>query len=236
MKNNTFDKLLIAVIVPVQFFLIRNEASFDLALPFLSELTSADTIAGNMFLIMYAYLPFPFFLLYFSGKMRNLTEQYGLLITIRGNRKGRLVLMLMGKTLFVVIGIASTMGILYTIGRKEQWIIFDKTLQIQGIILYTATITLLIQMQFLLELYMESHYAFGITTLWGVIALFASGSTLKQCDMINLILFPNLAFAQKNGVLNEMEISASSAFMIVLVIYLVFTALILYRIRKRDMI
>ena len=225
MKNNTFDKLLIAVIVPVQFFLIRNEASFDLALPFLSELTSADTIAGNMFLIMYAYLPFPFFLLYFSGKMRNLTEQYGLLITIRGNRKDRLV-----------IGIAGTMGILYTIGRKEQWIIFDKTLQTQGIILYTATITLLIQMQFLLELYMESHYAFGITTLWGVIALFASGSTLKQCDMINLILFPNLAFAQKNGVLNEMKFSASSAFMIVLVIYLVFTALILYRIRKRDMI
>lgn len=236
MKNNTFDKLLIAVIVLAQFFFIRNESSFDMALPFLSGLTPADTASGNMFLIMYSYLPFPFFLLYFSGKMRNLTERYGLLVTIRGGGKARLVSMLMGETILLVIGIVSTMGILYTIGRKGEWIIFDKALQFQGIMLYAVTVILLIQMQFLLELYIETHYVLGIVTLWGVTALFVSGSIEKQGSMINLVLFPNLAFAQKNGVLNRMEFSAAAAFMTLLFIYLVFTALILCRIRKRDMI
>lgn len=228
--------MLTIVVIVAQFFWIRSDFSFDKALPFLSGLTPADTAAGNMFLLMYSYLPFPFIFLYFSGEMQNLTKGYGLLLAIRGSNRIKLLASLMGKTFISVSILAASMGGLYTVGKAEHWISFDHNLQVHAVILYGFTIILLIQMEFLLELYVESRYAFGAVTIWGITAIFISGSLRNPSGMADLLLFPNLAFAQKNGAIEGMGHSVMPAYMTLIFIYSALTILILIRIRKKDMI
>lgn len=240
MKNRITVFGLTIVVIIIQFFWIKSDDSFDSMLPFLSELESADTVAGNMFLLMYSYLPFTFFLLCFSGSMRELIMGYGLLLTVRGQSRSRLLGTLMLNSFITFSCITAVMGVIYTIGSAEWWMSIAWQKQLQALLLYNITVITMIQLQYLLELYMESHYANGAVILFGLISLFATGiiSAVENSKMVmlNLFLFPNLAFAKKNGVLGLGEITFSVSLLTLLIIYFVLTLLILQSFRRKDII
>ena len=232
--------VLTIVVIIIQFCWIRNDDSFDIMIPFLSGLKSADTAAGNMFLLMYSYLPFTFFLLCFSGSMRELFMGYGLLLTIRGQSRSRLLGKLMLKSSFSFSCITAVMWSVYTIGCADWWMPITWTKQLQALMLYDITVVTMIQLQYLLELYMRSHYANGAVILFGLISLFVTGmlSTMEnwKAYVLYLLLFPNLAFAQKNGVLGLGDITFFTSLWNLLFVYFVITALILQSFQRKDII
>lgn len=240
MKNRITIFGLTSAVIIIQFFWIKRDDSFDLILPFLSELESADTVAGNIFLLMYSYLPFTFFLLCFSESMRELIMGYGLLLTVRGQSRIRLMGKLMLKCFVIFSCITAVTGALYTIGCAEWWMPIAWQKQLQALLLYNLTVITMIQLQHLLELYMESHHANGVVILFGLISLFVRGiisvAEHSKTAMLNLLLFPNLAFAKRNGILGPGEISFPVSLLTLLIIYFVLTMLILQSFRRKDII
>lgn len=238
MKNKGNMLLLLGIMVFAQFFWLRENLNFDRELPFLSCLFVADTVQGNMLLTMYSYLPFPFFLLLFSGEMRQLIAGYGSLMVIRGRNKTSLLMTLMGKTCLQIAGVVLVMGMLYSIGKSEHWAEIGRSQQIQGLFMYAFTLIVMVQMQMLLELYMDEQYAYGMTMITGIVSIFASGTIGTRFAMVNLFLFPNLAFARKNGVLNEAHynLSFETACLALIGIYLVLAFMTMQGFKRKDML
>lgn len=238
MKNKRNILLLLGIMVLAQFFWLRENLNFDRELPFLSCLFVADTAQGNMLLTMYSYLPFPFFLLLFSGEMQQLIAGYGSLMVIRGSNKTGLLITLIGKICLQMAGIVLAMWMLYSIGKSEHWAAIGRSQQIQGMFMYTFTLIVMVQLQLLLELYMDEQYAYGMTMITGIVAIFASGTIGTRFAMVNLFLFPNLAFARKNGVLNEANYNLpfETACLVLVGIYLVLALMTMQRFKQKDML
>lgn len=206
MRNSKILTAILILSVFLQLMSMKNAPIFDYELPFLSGLVSADSMSGNMLLTLYSVIPFPFVLMYFSGGMKNLTERYGKLLIIRSCGKKRLIRKLMIKTAAAISVVNLFMLGSFTYFKEEQWTHFDVMRQGKALLMYGLTMLAIVLMQYILELYFEVQHS-NIGVIIGMTAMiFISGAVGDKCWYANLILFPNLAFAQKNGVIaRELE-------------------------------
>ena len=224
--------------VLIQYFWIKTSIGFDRELPFLSCLYYTDSVSGNMLLTMYTYFPFPFFLLYFSGEMRKIRYGYGILEAVRGSSRLILCVKTIGKTVLQIGGFVLIMCTLYTVGRDDAWRDVELHLQIYGAFLYALTVGTMVLLQFFLELYVGEQYANGALIIGGITTVFLSGAAGEKFSNLNLILFPNLAFATRNGVLGEPEnaISFTTSIWVLSGILFLLIAVLLQSFSRKDMI
>lgn len=238
MKDKRISWLLLAVMAGMQYFCYYQNPFTDWELPFATGLRPADTSSGNLLLIMYAYLPVPFILLLFSGDMQRLLAGYGLLLSVRGEKRYRLLLQVERKMIVQVFASVFLTGIVYTIGRKDTWEILTTVQRLWVLLLYGLAVCALIQLQYLLELYTDVQYALGIVLVGGALSLFISGSCRGNQEVINSLLFLNLGFARKNGIIPvaQQGISPELALLTLTAIFLCTIGITLKVFRKRDMI
>lgn len=182
---------------------MRTGSVFDYELPFFSGLLSADSLSGNMLLTLYSIIPIPFLLMFFSGDMEDVTKGYGKLLLVRSYGKGRLMVRLIVRTFLYVTAVSLVMTAAFTLIRIECWKLLSLEQAAQGLVMYILTMTAMVLLQYLLELFMEVQYANLAVIIGLVTALLISGSIGAEYEEFNLLLFPNLAFAQKNGILTE---------------------------------
>ena len=238
MKDKQLPLLLLGVMIGMQYFCYFRNPFITWELPFCTALTAADTASGNLLMVMYAYIPIPFFLILFSGDMRCLFCGYGLLLSVRGEKRTRSVLRNAGKITAIVAVIVFAEGVIYFAGRKESWGRLSLEQIFWALGLYVLAVCTLIQLQCLLELYMEVQYALALSVIGGAVFLFVSGCVGKRLLWIDSLLFLNLAFAEKNGTITAQwrDIEPCQSLLILLAVYLVILGLILKAYEKRDMI
>lgn len=203
MKCNRISLLLLAGAILLQCFCMRNGSAFDYELPFFSGLLAADSMSGNLLLTLYSIIPMPFLLMFFAGDMDDVTRGYGKLLLIRSYGKGRLMAHLTGRLLLYVTAVSLVMTAAFTLIRIDRWKSLSLEQTVRGLIMYTLTMTAMVLLQYLLELYVEAQYANISVIIGSVITLLISGTLGAEYEKINLLLFPNLAFAQKNGIITE---------------------------------
>lgn len=236
LRHNRIYLLLLAGAILLQCICMRNAPIFDYELPFFSGLLPADAMSANMLLTLYSIIPIPFLLMFFSSDMENITEGYGKLILIRCYGKQKLMLCLMIKTLLHVAVISLVMAAAFTFAKADQWGSLSLEKSVQGLTMYTLTMMAIILLQYLLELYVETQYANVIVIIGSVITLLISGAVGIEYKFINFLLFPNLAFAQRNGILAEVENTNDCiiAFGWILFVNIILGILCLEKIKKKD--
>ena len=172
------------------------------------------------------------------GNFQRLLAGYGLLLSVRGEKRSRLLLQVERKMIVQVFASVFLTGIVYTIGRKDTWEILTTMQRLWVLILYGLAVCALIQLQYLLELYTDVQYALGIVLVGGALSLFISGSCRGNQEVINSLLFLNLGFARKNGIIAVAQegISPGLALLTLAAIFLCTIGITLKVFRKRDMI
>lgn len=134
-------------------------------LPFASTLFIFDNQTSNLVQILYAYIPLPFVLFYFSGNAREITTGYGKLWLIRSYSRERL---------YLKCYIISSEISLYSNRSDDYFLICDGTWNdlssiklIQVIVTYFVGVWTLIQLQFLLELFMDASISNIFVNVFG---------------------------------------------------------------------
>lgn len=236
MRNSKTLTGMLAFVILFQYMCMRNSPIFEYELPFLSGLTSADSMSGNMLLTLYSIIPLPFLFMLFSGDMRDLTEGYGKLKIIRSYSKRNLVLCLLGKTAVVVTIITLFMGSVFTLFQANEWKNLEISLQGRGLAMYSLTICAMILVQFILELYLEVQYANLSVIIGMTVCIFISNVLGTKSYVVNLVLFPSLAFAQKNGVIqgDEVGVSFTGSVIWIILINIFLGVFILKKFTKKD--
>ena len=92
MKNKWLNIILIICMIIMQRVVIQMSDYEVYQLPFASTLFIFDNQTSNLVQILYAYIPLPFVLFYFSGNAREITTGYGKLWLIRSYSRERLYL------------------------------------------------------------------------------------------------------------------------------------------------
>lgn len=92
MKNKWLNIILIICMIIMQRVVIQMSGYEVYQLPFASTLFIFDNPTSNLVQILYAYIPLPFVLFYFSGNAREITTGYGKLWLIRSYSRERLYL------------------------------------------------------------------------------------------------------------------------------------------------
>lgn len=236
MRNSKIMTAILMLSIFMQLMSMKNTPIFDYELPFLSGLLSADSMSGNLLLTLYSVIPFPFVLMCFSGEMKNLTERYGKLLIIRSCSKKRLIRKLMIKTATTVAGITLFMWGIFTYFKEAQWMHLGVMTQGKAVTMYGLTMLAIVLMQYILELYLEVQHS-NIGAIIGMAAtVFISGALGDKYRYVNFILFPNLAFAQKNGIIAKgiEDVSFESCFYWIVLICIGMYCFILKKIVKID--
>lgn len=91
-ENKWLNIILIICMIIMQRVVIQMSGYEVYQLPFASTLFIFDNPTSNLVQILYAYIPLPFVLFYFSGNAREITTGYGKLWLIRSYSRERLYL------------------------------------------------------------------------------------------------------------------------------------------------
>ncbi len=231
LRNNFTSISMVVFSSIVQWVLIRESEMFTHALPFLSGLSTADTFSGNEYFILCSIFPIPFFLMLFSGKVYDLTEGYGKVLIVREYSKNRLLCVMYLRSLLWIGLIACYLLALFSIGESEQWEPLTGGQTIAGIFLYGLTLAVCVQLQFALELYFKAHQSWILVILFFTLSLFLAANEGSQ-SCISFLLFPNLAFAHRNGVLAGEDITGEALWLTL--IWLTLGVFCLKKFKRKD--
>lgn len=173
MKNKWLNIILIICMIIMQRVVIQMSGYEVYQLPFASTLFIFDNPTSNLVQILYAYIPLPFVLFYFSGNAREITTGYGKLWLIRSYSRERLYLKnaILSAAKLACIVIGQTIIFLICDGT---WNNLSSIKLIQVIVTYFVGVWALVQLQFLLELFMDASisnifvniFLVGITDNW----------------------------------------------------------------------
>jgi len=192
-----------AAAVLTQWFCMRESGIFQYEQPFFTGLAAADSIGGNLTMILYSLTSLPFLLLVFSGNVSQMLRGRGSLLLIRSYGRWKLWLSMVGR---LAIGFGLLIGcmlVLFSLGRDPAWALIGPGERAAGIALYYVAVLDILLIQYVLELYVQTGSAYIFMTVFAAAALLLSGVTGRDSFWLNAVLFPNLGFAQKNGVLEN---------------------------------
>ena len=220
MKNKWLNIILIICMIIMQRVVIQMSDYEVYQLPFASTLFIFDNQTSNLVQILYAYIPLPFVLFYFSGNAREITTGYGKLWLIRSYSRERLYLKnaILSAAKLACIVIGQTIIFLICDGT---WNDLSSIKLIQVIVTYFVGVWTLIQLQFLLELFMVS--------------LIIGNSVLINRDLsrIGVMLFPNMLFGTRSGIIYQKNIyvryEASITYVIILLVILNIISIMKYK-------
>jgi hypothetical protein len=234
MKNKWLNITLIICMIIMQRVVIQMSGYEVYQLPFASTLFIFDNQTSNLVQILYAYIPLPFVLFYFSGNAREITTGYGKLWLIRSYSRERLYLknaiLSAAKLACIVIG----QMIIFLI-CDGTWNNLSSIKLIQVIVTYFVGVWTLIQLQFLLELFMDASISNIFVNIFFVVSLIIGNSVLINHDLswIGVMLFPNMLFGMRSGIIYQKNIyvryEASITYVVILLVVLNIISIIKYK-------
>ena len=223
MKNKWLNIILIICMIIMQRVVIQMSGYEVYQLPFASTLFIFDNPTSNLVQILYAYIPLPFVLFYFSGNAREITTGYGKLWLIRSYSRERLYLKnaILSAAKLACIVIGQTIIFLICDGT---WNDLSSIKLIQVIVTYFVGVWTLVQLQFLLELFMDA----SISKIIGNNVLIN-----RDLSRIGVMLFPNMLFGTRSGIIYQKNIyvryEASITYVIILLVILNIISIIKYK-------
>ncbi len=229
--------LLIACIILGQRMLLET-TSFELyELPFASSFGIYQSPMSNLLFSLYIFAPIPFILLEFSGIVGELTKGYGKVWIIRAYKKSRLYLKTIGvcagKLLFIVL--YQTLVFLPFDGKWQPLSGMKKCTVIMTYFLGVLAIVLL---QAFFEFWVDVSYANVICNLFFAVSLLTGGTLLSQksTEWLGIVLFPNMMFGKRNGIIPEELINIESQYVFVYLGTIIFAVVCLsiIRFQKKD--
>ena len=226
MKNKWLNIILIICMIIMQRVVIQMSDYEVYQLPFASTLFIFDNQTSNLVQILYAYIPLPFVLFYFSGNAREITTGYGKLWLIRSYSRERLYLKnaILSAAKLACIVIGQTIIFLICDGT---WNDLSSIKLIQVIVTYFVGVWTLIQLQFLLELFMDA----SISNIF--VNVFLAVSLIIGNSRIGVMLFPNMLFGTRSGIIYQKNIyvryETSIIYVIILLVVLNIISIIKYK-------
>ena len=207
MKNKWLNIILIICMIIMQRVVIQMSGYEVYQLPFASTLFIFDNPTSNLVQILYAYIPLPFVLFYFSGNAREITTGYGKLWLIRSYSRERLYLKnaILSAAKLACIVIGQTIIFLICDGT---WNNLSSIKLIQVIVTYFVGVWALVQLQFLLELFMDASISNIFVNVFLVVSLIIGNSVLINSELsrIGVMLFPNMLFGTRSGIIYQKNI------------------------------
>lgn len=189
--------------VLAQWYFIYTSKLFDMQLPFSTGLLVTDTAGGNAVQVLFSMIPIPFLLWFFSGWMTEIIGGIGKIYIIRDYSREKLFCRKVCKMIIMIGAIECFTWVTFQFASPEEW--SPLTLRMQGkiMLLYTLSLIVTVLVQFCLELGMGAVYAQFATLLYYTGSLFLYGLIYSDglSSAANWILFPNLGYAMRNGVI-----------------------------------
>ena len=237
MKNKVVTILLIACAIFAQRLLFQITDLELYKIPFASSLMVLENQTGNLILTLYAFLPIPFILFYFSGRAGELAVGYGKLCIIRSYKRERLCLKIIGIFGIELLIIIFFQTVLFSF-FDEKWHGI-KTLQFFLIIVaYYLGLWAIVILQLYLDFCMDSNYSNLFINLFFLTSLFIGNYVLpsKNWSWVGVCLFPNMLFGVRNGIISQATINIKFQQVIVsmAVILIILCILTILKFRKKD--
>lgn len=237
MKSNKVNMLLIAFSIIVQRLLFQSSGIELYQFPFASSLMIFTSQTGNILLILYAFIPIPFILFEFSGCVSQLTEGYGKMWVIRAYKKEKLFVKTIVRCIWEIFIIAIYQVIIFAIAAEEWKMISHSQILLVLLIYYLGMITMVI-LQCLLELCVDVSYANLICNTFFVGSLFLGTLllTTEKLKWFGVLLFPNMMFGTRNGIIQQAIINLDYRYPLVYMICLIvgMVCLAVFKFRKKD--
>lgn len=223
MRRNKTSLMIWTAAVLTQWFCMRESGIFQYELPFFTGLAAADSMGGNLTMILYSLTSLPFLLLLFSGNVSQMLRGRGSLMLIRSYGRWKLWLAMVGRLAARLGLLIACMLILFSIGKDEAWEIIGPGERAAGAVLYYIAVLDLVLIQYVLELCFKASNSCVFMTVFTAAALLLSGMLGKGSLWLNAVLFPNLGFSQRNGVLESGEnmIPAEGSAILLMVIFMI---------------
>ena len=237
MKNKKLTLLLIALIIITQRFLYQI-ADFEFyQIPFASSLTILQNQTGNIALILYAYLPIPFILFYFSERGHELTIGYGKLLIIRSYKRGRLYLKTVKTCAIELLIIVFYQTILF-LPSKKCWGTLNLDQFFLILVTYYLGLLTIVALQLYFDFLFESSFANLFTNLFFIVSIFIGNFALttKHFNWLGVVLFPNLLFGTRNGLISQKNIYIDYKYSITILCtaFILFLLLTILKFKKKD--
>lgn len=222
--------------VLAQWFCMRESGIFQYEHPFFTGLAAADSMGGNLTMILYSLTSMPFLLLVFSGNVSQVLSGRGSLLLIRSYGRWRLWLVMIGRLAIGAGLLIACMLVLFSLGRDAAWVLIGPGKRAAGAVLYYVAVLDILLIQYVMELYVGAGSAYSFMTVFTAAALLLSGAAGRGSFWFNAVLFPNLGFAQKNGVLENggTMVHAELSMVLLLMIFLAAFCIGLKRIARID--
>lgn len=237
MKSNKVNLLLIASSIIVQRLLFQSSGFELYEFPFASSLMIFTSQTGNLLLTLYAFLSFPFILFEFSGCIRTLTEGYGKLWVIRAYNKEKLFLKTIVKCIWKILAIATYQIIIFSIATGD-WKAMSGSQTLLVLLTYYLGMIIMVMLQCLLELCVNVSYANLICNIFFVGSLFCGTLllTTERLKWIGVLLFPNMMFGTRNGMIQQATINVDYRYSLLWMIFLAICILCLaiLNFKKKD--
>lgn len=204
MRSSRVNLILAICSIFVQRLLFETVA-FDLyELPFASCLMIFESQKANVILMLYTILPIPFLLFMFSGLVQELIEGCGKLWIIRNYQKEKLYLKVIGNCAIKLLAFVICQIFVFSIA-KRNWQSISVNQIGKIMVIYYLGILEIVLLQFVLELFIDVSYANLITNIFFVGSLVLGNIFLpiEKMKWIGLVLFPNLLFGGRNGIIHQ---------------------------------
>lgn len=211
MKNNKVTAVLLLLSILFQRILFSLSGYSEYAFPFASGLMVTESFQWNLLLLLYTFLPIPFMLFYFWGRGEELVNGYGKLVLMRSHSRFKLILREQVRTIWTLMLFVAVQLSVFTFDTREGWIELSVSRIVFVMTMYFLTLLCIIFLQMGLGLCFSSEHANLITNVYVLISL-SLGTLLaetKSYSITGLLLFPNMAFASRNGVIPQDNISFS---------------------------
>lgn len=237
MKNRKTNLLLIACAIIIQRLLFQTITPDVYEFPFASSLMIYQSQIGNIVLVLYAFIPIPFILFEFSGKVTDLTKGYGKLWIIRSCGKERLYLKMIRQCAVELFVIVLYQTVIFGIGAEKF-----KEISLVQILLtiaaYYIGILALILLQLFLEFFFEPGYADLFINIFFVVSIFVGNCVmlLEKTRWIGIVLFPNMIFGTRNGIIHQNMVDVKHEYVLIYLFAIIFSLSILsiLKFRKKD--
>ncbi len=203
MRRNRTSLMIWAAAVVTQWFCMKQSGIFQYEQPFFTGLEKADSMGGNLTMVLYSLTSLPFLLLLFSGNVSRMLHGRGSLLLIRSYGRWKLWLAMIGRLAIGAGMLIACMLVLFAVGKDGTWEMIAPLEKVAGAALYYVSVLDILLIQYVLELYLKTGSAYVFMTVFTAAALLLPGVTGKDSLWLNAVLFPNLGFAQKNGVLEN---------------------------------
>lgn len=237
MKSDKVNVLLIACSIILQRLLFQSSGIELYKFPFASSLMIFTSQTGNLLLTLYAFVPIPFILFGFSGCVKMLIEGYGKVWVIRAYRKEKLFIKTIFQCISRVFIIVIYQILIFCIADGEWKMIPRNQLLLILLIYYLGMITMVI-LQCLLELWFDVSCANLICNIFFVGSLFCGTMllTTEKLKWIGVLLFPNMMFGTRNGVIQQEIINIDYRYPLVYMVSLTIGILCLaaFMFKKKD--